>query len=123
MGVLGQIAYRIGNIAGIDGGTIFYHLNAVALFVCGVVAIAVLYAIRAENCRTDLHGLGNLEPAPPERPSRPWDAMMLAAAPIILVTATVNWDLFAVALAMPFFLYWQRGRPLAAGLFLGLAVA
>lgn len=123
MGVLGQIAYRIGNIAGTDGGTIFYHLNAVTLFACGVAAIAVLYTIRAENRRTDLRGLGDIEPAPPERPSRPRDAMMLAAAPIILVTATVNWDLFAVALAMPFFLYWQRDRPLAAGLFLGLAVA
>jgi uncharacterized membrane protein len=49
--------------------------------------------------------------------------MMLAAAPIVLVTATVNWDLFAIALSMPFFLYWQRSRPIMAGLFLGLAVA
>ncbi|MCH7229693.1 glycosyltransferase 87 family protein [Glycomyces sp. L485] len=122
MGVLGQIAYRIGNIVGADGGTIFYHLNAVTLFACGIAAIAVLYAIRADNRRTDLSDR-EVEGTPPDRLSRPWDAMMLAAAPIMLVTATVNWDLFAVALAMPFFLYWQRGRPVMAGLFLGLAVA
>ncbi|GAB3220899.1 glycosyltransferase 87 family protein [Glycomyces halotolerans] len=124
MGVLGQIAYRVGNITGADGGTIFYHLNAVTLFACGIAAIAVLYAIRDKGTRTDLRGL---DPALAEsastRPRRPWDAMMLAAAPIVLVTATVNWDLFAVALAMPFFLYWQRDRPVMAGLFLGLAVA
>lgn len=122
MGVLGQIAYRAGNVFAVDGGTIFYHLNAATLFACGVAAIAVLYAIRADNRRTDLLDAGGIE-APPDRPSRPWDAMMLAAAPVVLVTATVNWDLFAIALSMPFFLYWQRGRPILAGLFLGLAVA
>ncbi|GAB3655014.1 glycosyltransferase family 87 protein [Glycomyces tarimensis] len=123
MGVLGQIAYRIGNIAGTDGGTIFYHLNAVTLFACGIAAIAILYKIREDNRRTDLLDPDADGPAPRERPSRPWDAMMMAAAPIVLVTATVNWDLFAIALSMPFFLYWQRDRPVLAGLFLGLAVA
>ncbi|MCD0442096.1 glycosyltransferase 87 family protein [Glycomyces sp. A-F 0318] len=123
MGILGQIAYRAGSVLGTDGGPIFWHLNAVVLFICGAAAIAVLHRIREDNRRTDLPGP---DPDPAllrARPSRPWDAMMLAAAPVILVTATVNWDLFAVALAMPFFLYWQRGRPVAAGLFLGLAVA
>lgn len=119
MGLLGQIAFRAGNVTGIEGGTIFYHLNAVTLFACGIAAIAVLYAIRADNRRAELSDPVDA----PERPSRPWDAMMLAAAPVVLVTATVNWDLFAVALSMPFFLYWQRSRPIAAGLFLGLAVA
>ncbi|HEX2144018.1 MAG TPA: glycosyltransferase 87 family protein [Glycomyces sp.] len=123
MGILGQIAYRIGSVAGTDGGPIFYHLNAIVLFICGAAAIAILYKIREDNRRTDLPG-PNPDPAlVHSRPSRPWDAMMFAAAPIVLVTATVNWDLFAIALSMPFFLYWQRGRPLMAGLFLGLAVA
>ncbi|THV40621.1 glycosyltransferase family 87 protein [Glycomyces buryatensis] len=123
MGILGQIAFRIGNIAGVDGGPIFYHLNAIVLIACGTAAIAVTYLIRRDNRRTDLHGTEAEASQVFSRPSRPWDAMMLAAAPIILVTATVNWDLFAVALAMPFFLYWQRDRPVVAGLFLGLAVA
>jgi len=121
MGFLGQIAFRVGNVSGLEGGTVFYHLNAVTLIACGVAAIAILYAIRADNRRTDL--LDPDDTAAFSRPSRPWDAMMLAAAPVVLVTATVNWDLFAIALSMPFFLYWQRGRPVPAGLFLGLAVA
>lgn len=123
MGVLGQIAYRIGSVAGTDGGPVFWHLNAIVLFICGAAAIAVLHTIRRDNRRTDIPGPNPDHALVHSRPSRPWDAMMLAAAPVILVTATVNWDLFAVALSMPFFLYWQRGRPVMAGLFLGLAVA
>jgi uncharacterized membrane protein len=123
MGILGQIAYRAGSVLGTDGGPIFWHLNAIVLFICGAAAIAVLHRIREDNRRTDLPGPSPDPALVHARPSRPWDAMMLAAAPVILVTATVNWDLFAVALAMPFFLYWQRGRPVMAGLFLGLAVA
>jgi uncharacterized membrane protein len=123
MGILGQIAWRFGNIAGTDGGPLFYHLNAIVLFICGAVTIALLQRIREDNRRTDLPGPDPDPALVRSRPSRPWDAMMLAAAPVMLVTATVNWDLFAIALSMPFFLYWQRGRPLLAGLFLGLAVA
>ncbi|MBO3734572.1 glycosyltransferase family 87 protein [Glycomyces niveus] len=123
MGILGQIAFRLGNVLGTDGGPIFWHLNAIVLFICGAAAIAILHKIREDNRRTDLPG-PNPDPALVySRPSRPWDAMMLAAAPVVLVTATVNWDLFAIALSMPFFLYWQRSRPIMAGLFLGLAVA
>lgn len=124
MGVLGQIAFRVENIFDsplVDGGTIFYHFNAITLIACGVAAIAIMYAIRADNRRTDLPDADGA--AALRRPGRPWDAMMMAAAPVMLVTATVNWDLFAIALSMPFFLYWQRGRPVLAGLFLGLAVA
>lgn len=123
MGILGQIAWRIGNVAGTDGGPIFYHLNAIVLFICGAAAIAVLHKIREDNRRTDLPGPDPDPALVRSRPSRPWDAMLLAAAPVMLVTATVNWDLFAIALSMPFFLYWQRGRPVTAGVFLGLAVA
>lgn len=123
MGILGQIAYRMGNVLGTDGGPIFFHLNAIVLFVCGAAAIAVLHRIREDNRRTDLPGPSPDPALVHSRPSRPWDAMMLAAAPVVLVTATVNWDLFAIALSMPFFLYWQRSRPVMAGLFLGLAVA
>jgi len=123
MGILGQIAYRIGSVLGTDGGPIFWHLNAIVLFICGAAAIAVLHKIRVDNRRSDLPGPDPDPALVHSRPSRPWDAMLLAAAPVVLVTATVNWDLFAVALAMPFFLYWQRGRPVLAGLFLGLAVA
>jgi len=57
------------------------------------------------------------------RRTRPWDAAMVALAPALLVTATVNWDLLAVALSTLALLVWSRRRPAAAGVLLGLAVA
>ena len=54
---------------------------------------------------------------------RPWDAAMLALAPAMLVTAYVNWDLFAIALATTALLAWARTRLVIAGVLLGLAVA
>jgi len=54
---------------------------------------------------------------------RPWDAAMLALAPAMVVTAYVNWDLFAVALATTALLAWARKRLVLAGVLLGLAIA
>ncbi|MET7763501.1 glycosyltransferase 87 family protein [Streptomyces sp. NPDC005355] len=54
---------------------------------------------------------------------RPWDALLVALAPAFALTATINWDLFAVALTAAAMLMWSRSRPLAAGVLLGLATA
>ncbi len=54
---------------------------------------------------------------------RPWDAAMVALAPALWLTATINWDLLAVALSAAFFLAWSRRRLTWAGVFLGLAIA
>ncbi|MBH5335943.1 DUF2029 domain-containing protein [Streptomyces pactum] len=54
---------------------------------------------------------------------RPWDALLVALAPAFALTATINWDLFAVALTAAAMLLWSRSRPLAAGVLLGLATA
>jgi uncharacterized membrane protein len=54
---------------------------------------------------------------------RPWDAAMFALAPGLLLHATTNWDLVAVALAGTAALAWARKRPVAAGILLGLATA
>lgn len=54
---------------------------------------------------------------------RPWDALLVALAPAFALTATINWDLFAVALTAAALLLWSRSRPLAAGVLLGLATA
>ncbi|GAA4953110.1 hypothetical protein GCM10023238_19340 [Streptomyces heliomycini] len=39
------------------------------------------------------------------------------------LTATINWDLLAVALTAAAMLMWSRGRSLAFGVLLGLATA
>ncbi|GAA5048597.1 glycosyltransferase family 87 protein [Streptomyces similanensis] len=54
---------------------------------------------------------------------RPWDGLLLALAPAFALTATINWDLLAVALTAAAMLMWSRGRSLAFGVLLGLATA
>ncbi|MEU5097833.1 glycosyltransferase 87 family protein [Streptomyces sp. NPDC020996] len=54
---------------------------------------------------------------------RPWDGLLLALAPAFVLTATINWDLLAVALTAAAMLMWSRGRSLAFGVLLGLATA
>ncbi|WP_370420035.1 glycosyltransferase family 87 protein [Streptomyces sp. QH1-20] len=54
---------------------------------------------------------------------RPWDALLVALAPAFALTATINWDLFAVALTAAAMLMWSRGRALGAGILIGLAAA
>ena len=54
---------------------------------------------------------------------RPWDAAMFAAAPLLVLHGTTNWDLVAMGLAGLGLVQWARRRPLAAGLLLGLATA
>ncbi|NGO71990.1 glycosyltransferase family 87 protein [Streptomyces boncukensis] len=55
--------------------------------------------------------------------NRPWDGLLVALAPALALTATINWDLLAVALTAGAMLAWSRSRPLAAGVLLGLATA
>ncbi|GES31550.1 membrane protein [Streptomyces angustmyceticus] len=54
---------------------------------------------------------------------RPWDGLLVALAPAAALTATINWDLLAVALTAAGMLMWSRSRPLAAGVLIGLATA
>jgi uncharacterized membrane protein len=54
---------------------------------------------------------------------RPWDAVMVAAAPILALSGTINWDLAAVALSALALLAWARRRAGLGGFLLGLAVA
>lgn len=54
---------------------------------------------------------------------RPWDGLFIALSPALALTATINWDLFAVALTAAGLMLWSRGRPAAAGVLIGLATA
>ncbi|MFF4573238.1 glycosyltransferase family 87 protein [Streptomyces sp. NPDC001410] len=54
---------------------------------------------------------------------RPWDGLLVALAPAFALTATINWDLLAVALTAAAMLMWSRGRAVAFGVLLGLATA
>ncbi len=54
---------------------------------------------------------------------RPWDAMILAAAPSIALVGTLNWDLLPVALLALGILAWTRERVWLAGVLIGLGGA
>ncbi|MFD0416506.1 glycosyltransferase family 87 protein [Streptomyces sp. NPDC127108] len=81
---------------------VYWMVNAGMLMVCTAI-IAV--------CVTRIHR------------RRPWDALLVALAPAFALTATINWDLFAVALTALAMLMWSRGRAVSAGLLIGLAAA
>ena len=54
---------------------------------------------------------------------RPWDGVMAASAPVIMLSGTINWDLAAVA-ALALAMYaWSRRRPGFAGVLFGVATA
>ncbi|WP_434592359.1 glycosyltransferase family 87 protein [Streptomyces sp. A5-4] len=80
----------------------YWMINAGMLMICAVV-VAVCVA------RTHRR--------------RPWDALLVALAPALALTATINWDLLAVALTAAAMLMWSRGRTVAFGVLIGLATA
>ena len=54
---------------------------------------------------------------------RPWDAMLFAASPALILTGLINWDLLAVAMVAGAMWAWARGRPLLSGVLIGLGAA
>jgi hypothetical protein len=51
---------------------------------------------------------------------RPWDAMGFAAAPVLVLSGLIGWDLLAVACACGAMWAWSRTRPLLAGVLVGV---
>lgn len=104
MGAIGLPVHAIGDALDDDfnQGKAFYDANAVVLGLLAVGTVAMVLALRRK---------------------RPWDAMLLAVAPAMLVTATVNWDMVAIAPTIGALVAWARKRPALAGLLLGLGVA
>jgi uncharacterized membrane protein len=83
-------------------GKWFYDATAIAL---GGFALLTTWAIARMRTR------------------RPWDAAMFALAPAMFLTATVNWDLLAVALTTMSLFAWSKRHPVWAGVLLGLAIS
>jgi uncharacterized membrane protein len=99
--------YIVRVIAGDDEDVVersvrFYDITAIAL---GIAALIVVFAT-ARTVRR-----------------RPWDGLLVAASPVLLLTATINWDLLAVAATSLAILAWTRRRGVLTGVFLGIGVA
>jgi uncharacterized membrane protein len=54
---------------------------------------------------------------------RPWDAMLYAASPALVLSGLVNWDLLAVAAVAGALWAWSRDRPVLSGVLVGLGTA
>ena len=54
---------------------------------------------------------------------RPWDAMLFAAAPALVLTGLINWDVLSVAAVAGALWAWARGRPVLTGVLIGLGTA
>jgi len=80
----------------------YFLLTAVLLFCAGLLAVWFL-------ARTHRH--------------RPWDAMAFALSPALLLAGLVNWDLLAVAASAGALWAWSRGRPVWAGVLVGVGTA
>ena len=80
----------------------YFLVTALMLFCCGLGAVFFLAGAS---------------------PRRPWDAMGLALSPVLLVSGLVNWDLVAVLFTAGALWAWARGRPLLAGVMVGLGFA
>ncbi|GAA4210750.1 glycosyltransferase 87 family protein [Actinocatenispora rupis] len=104
MGAVGLPVHAVGQALGpaFNQGKWFYDANALILCGLGVGTVAMVLALRRR---------------------RPWDALLLAVAPAMLFTATVNWDLLAIAPTVGALVAWARRKPALAGLLLGLGVA
>ncbi|MFL6161942.1 MAG: glycosyltransferase family 87 protein [Jatrophihabitantaceae bacterium] len=56
-------------------------------------------------------------------PRRFWDAALFAASPLLIFHAFSNWDLLAMAFTSGALWAWARGRPVLAGVLIGLGTA
>ncbi|MGQ0629882.1 MAG: glycosyltransferase family 87 protein [Sporichthyaceae bacterium] len=81
----------------------YYDLNALLLGLAALLTVAAVVRLAGRH--------------------RPWDAALVAASPLLVLHATINWDLLAVALTTLAMLAWARCRVGTAGVLLGLAVA
>ena len=54
---------------------------------------------------------------------RPWDALMIAASPLIVAAALINWDTLVMFFTSAALLAWARRRHYLAGVMLGLGTA
>jgi uncharacterized membrane protein len=80
----------------------YFLVTAVLLFLCGLGSVLFLAGAS---------------------PGRPWDAMAFAASPALLLSGLVNWDLLAVLFTAGALWAWAKGRPVLAGVMVGLGVA
>jgi uncharacterized membrane protein len=103
MGIIGLPVHALGEKnPDLNQYQMFYNVTAFGLAAMAIASVAMILSLRRR---------------------RPWDATLFALSPALLVTATVNWDLLAIVLAVAGIWLWGKKYPLAAGVLLGLGTA
>ena len=90
----------------------FFIVNVLMLFGCALLLVGFTVATAR-----------GVAERPGAARGQPHDALFVAAAPVLAVTSTINWDLFAVALTAAAMWAWSRGRPVWFGILLGIGTA
>ncbi|MFA7324428.1 MAG: hypothetical protein WC005_08720, partial [Candidatus Nanopelagicales bacterium] len=85
----------------VDPSVLFYDVTTVLLFILLLITV-IATSLAARN--------------------RPWDAAMVALAPMMILAATISWDLLAICLVALAYLAHQRDRLIVAGILLGMAL-
>lgn len=93
--------------AQLDGAQIFFAVNAVLLFVF-FLAWVVSMALMGRESRGRY---------------RSWDGMLIAAAPVVLASGLIHWDLLPIGLSAIGLYQFSRRRVIESGIVLGLAAA
>jgi uncharacterized membrane protein len=102
MAIIGLPVHAVATRITINEFTWFYDVTAIGLLVIAVASVVMMLSLRRR---------------------RPWDIAMFAVAPALVLSATVNWDLLAVGLAVGGMYAWARRNPVLAGILLGLGAA
>ncbi len=101
--VAGAIAWLVpGTGDGAERTLLFYDLNHLAVILCWI-AVVIITALSAGRRRGD--------------------ALLVALAPGIILSISINWDMWAVFLGGFALLLWGRGRTGWAGVLIGLGTA
>ncbi len=84
----------------VQGAEIFYAVTAIAMFI-SFLALVLVHL----------------------RMHRPWDALLIAASPLVVAGGLINWDMLVIFLASATILAWSREKSVLSGVLLGLAIA
>ncbi|WP_245725834.1 glycosyltransferase family 87 protein [Propionibacterium cyclohexanicum] len=95
----------------LDASHLFFVLTAIGLFCC-FLTLVISHLLMGRDVASSTAGGIKV---------RSFDAMFLAAAPVVAASGLVNWDMLAVALTSVGVLLWARRRPVASGVLIGLA--
>lgn len=94
---------EVGQLPGVQrDSAVFWCVNAVGFFI--VLLLALLALVKAQR-------------------RRPWDAMFIAASPMIALATFINWDMLVLGCMAGALWAWSTRRPVWAGIFIGLGAA